>query len=179
MPRILTKDESINFIHRLEKVYPNEIRRKVISYSEEKGEIFARNEFGSPERISIWYADANNDGVGDYLFILKMQGSGNYDYMDVYTPSKNSSLIKLNIFLQTNGYPKNVSEPPVIVENGKTYLQFYTVIVEENDDGTTGIIVDSTGKAVPADYKITYEKLKYLVIGDNVTIVSKTIEKKP
>lgn len=169
----IPKQLSLNEAHRFLVNLANQLDEKytIIETLQEGMFDSEYGEFKTNRLISIWKADINNDGLVDYALIIHSEGSGHYDYFEAYIMDKKGVLHEPSFILQNKMYPSNVSAPPIIFENGKTYIILEN-IWSENKNGKRVYAGANSNAAEDAYYLLT-EEHKYLVEGESKKLISK------
>jgi hypothetical protein len=170
IPKQLSLNESNKFLVKLANQLPDE--KYIIIETLQEGMFVAEyGEFKTNKLISIWRADINNDGLVDYALIIHGEGSGHYDYFEAYIMDKKGVLHEPSFILQNKMYPSNVSAPPIVFENGKTYVILENIWSE--DKSGKSVYAGANSNAAKNAYFLLREEHKYLIEGESKKLISK------
>lgn len=170
IPKQLSLIDANRFLVKLANQFPDK-KYTIIETLEEGMFISEYGEYKTDRLISIWRADINNDGLVDYTLIIHGEGGGHYDHFEAYIIDKKGVLHVPSFILQNKMYPSNVSAPPIIFENGKTYVILENIWAEDKN-GKPVYAGANSNAAKNANYLLR-ENYKYLIEGESKKLISK------
>ncbi len=172
IPKQLSLNEANKFLVKLSNQFPDEQYTILETLQDQEGIFISKyGKFKTDRLISIWRADINNDGLVDYALIIHGEGSGHYDYFEAYIMDKKGVLHEPPFILQNKMYPSNVSAPPIIFENGKTYVILENIWAE--DKNGKSVYAGSNSNAAKNAYYLLREEHRYLIEGESKKLISK------
>ncbi len=84
-----------------------------------------------PSIHNLWIADVNNDGKQEYFWTSEGEGSGHFDYFDIFQIKPDGTLANLDFPLKN--IPSNIGNPPLNQDaKGITYISLTDIWAENN-----------------------------------------------
>ena len=163
-----------DFLVRLGKQFPEE-KQKLTGFSHRGRAITVKEATGAEGLHSLWIADINNDGKKEYFWTTEAKGSGHYDSFDVYQESAEGTLAKIDVPLESSKLPSNLADPPLIQENGITYLMFQSIRALNKESET--IYSGANSNAAPGAAYLVTETIKYRWDRNAFTLISRKTSK--
>lgn len=170
IPKQLSLNEANKFLVKLANQFPDE-QYTIIETLQEGMFVSEYGELKTNKLISIWIADINNDRLADYALIIHSEGSGHYDYFEAYIMDKKGVLHEPSFILQNKMYPSNVSAPPIIFENEKTYVILENIWAEDKNEKP--VYAGANSNAAKNAYYLLREEYKYLIEDESKKLISK------
>ncbi len=134
-PHQATHSQVKQFVSLLSKSLPSGEKEYVSSFtSEGRAIVTTTTADGSFVNMhSLWIADVNNDGIPEYLWTTEGEGSGHYDYFEIYRLEPGEkALEEVQFPMDSSRMPSNLGNPPVEQDaNGVTYLNLEDVWAED------------------------------------------------
>lgn len=125
--------EMKRFIHLLGKTQPEGQTLHISHFKNGTASVTTNTSDGSwVDLHSLWIADVNNDGEAEYFWTTEGEGSGHYDYFDVYKMLPvHGHLVEIDFPLDGKNLPSNLADLPIEQDaNGITYLRLEDIWAE-------------------------------------------------
>jgi len=117
---------------------------------------------------SLWIADINNDGKADYVWTDEVEGSGHYDYLEVYDNADGGGIqaVKMPEF---KGDYSNIAANLFTVQEGRTYFNLVAYASQDKNGeplaaGATSNAAEGAYWAVTTEYKCLWQDGKIEVV---------------
>ena len=126
---------------------------------------------------ALWVADVDNDGMPEYVWTTEGEGSGHYDYFDVYRlKTGGKDLEEVTFPMDGARLPSNLDDPPVEqAANGITYLNLEDIWAE--DAQGRKIYSGANSNAARGLAALVIVRLKYRWDKSGVTLVYRQTER--
>ena len=124
---------------------------------------------------TLWIADINNDGKPDFVWTDEVEGSGHFDYLDIYDDTAEGGVVEVEKPRIKCNYT-NIAVNLFSVEDGKTYFHLVSFIAQDKHGKNIGD--GATSNAAPGAYYSVETEYKCLWSQDRVKVVEKKKSKK-
>ena len=124
---------------------------------------------------TLWIADINNDGKPDFVWTDEVEGSGHYDYLEIYDDTAEGGIVTLEKPQIKGGYT-NIAVNLFSVEDGKTYFHLVSFVAQDKHGKNIGD--GATSNAAPGAYYSVVTDYKCFWSQDRVKVEKKKSKKK-